>query len=132
MDWMRDEFWFNYLRGTRDFPFCWGMGLTQPATAGASLVKSDRDAGSLSLLSCYTASRHGIPLSGYCRLYHLSPLGVFVLYLLQWLSQSVKPLAPTLAVPSLANPVESHFHLGSVHCSQCEGIRRHAPPLIIQ
>ena len=97
---MHDESWFNCRRGIRDFPFCWGMMLTQPATGGALLVKSDRDAEVVSL-SCYTASRHGIHHSGNRRRYHLSPRGLFVLYLLQWLSQSVKPLAPTLAVSSL-------------------------------
>jgi len=73
------------------------VGFTQPATGGALLVKSDRNAGVVAL-SGYTASRHGIRRSGNRRLYHLSPRGMFVLYLLQWLSQSVKPLAPTLAL----------------------------------
>jgi hypothetical protein len=90
---MHDESWFNCRRGIRGFPFCCGVGLTQPATGGALLVKSDRDAGVVPL-SGYTASRHAIQLSSNHRRYHLFPLGMFVLYLLQWLSQAVEPLAP--------------------------------------
>jgi hypothetical protein len=52
-------------------------------------------------LSGYTMSRHGIHRSGNHRRYHLSPRGMFVLYLFRWLSQAVKPLSPTLAVLSL-------------------------------
>ena len=64
------------------------------------LVKSDRDAGVVSL-SGYTVSHHGIHRSGNHRRYHLPPRGMFVLYLFRWLSQAVKPLSPTLAVLSL-------------------------------
>jgi hypothetical protein len=101
MVWIHDESWFNGRRGIRGFPFCWGLGLTQPATGGALLVKSDRDAGVVSL-SGYTVSRHGIHRSGNHRRYHLSPRGMFVLYLFRWLSQAVKPLSPTLAVLCLS------------------------------